>query len=337
MSKKPGIPKDTETFQQDSEEPSAPLDQAIKARHDIETAQNRTRELAALQTELTQMGFSNDSESMQAFMIRGACKILNGEVGTLILLDEANEEWLVRKALGDDSEWIYQMIPKSGKGLIRSCLNSGEAIRVNDVNTHPEFDPSSDALGGLQATSMLCAPLVAHGEIIGAFQIINKHGDNFDAYDQDVLTMIAVQVANAIHGARLVQQLVVANADLESSRWELLRSRNTLRSLFDNLPPALYIVDRNYKLVMINKSRLQLVDKLPQSMIDQPCYQALFERSEPCPECRVMETFEQGANTQRNERRWIDSEEANEWEISTYPISDDNQDIVQVIRTKCNR
>jgi len=307
------------------------LGQVIKERRSLETAQNRTRDLAALQTELTKMGFTNDSESIQAFMIRGACKILNGEVGTLILLDEANDEWLVRKALGDDSEWIYQMIPKSGKGLIRSCLNSGDAIRVNDVNTHPDFDPSSDALGGLQATSMLCAPLVAHGEILGAFQIINKNGDNFDAYDQDVLTMIAVQVANAIYGTRLVQQLVVANADLESSRWELLRSRNTLRSLFDHLPTALYIVDRHYKLVMINQSRLQLVDKPTQSLIDQPCYQALFERSEPCPECRVMETFEQGTNTQRNERRWIDSEEAHDWEISTYPICDDSQDIVQAI------
>ena len=37
--------------------------------------------------------------------------------------------------------------------------------------------------------------------------------------------------------------------DLEASRWELLRSRNTLRALFDNIPQSIYIIDHKYNLV----------------------------------------------------------------------------------------
>jgi two-component system NtrC family sensor kinase len=293
--------------------------------------QERAKELASMQTELTHLGFSVDNEVLQRRMLEGALRLLGSETGAIILLDEKNPEWMVRKTLGDRDDWSYQINPLAGKGLVRSCLNSGEIVLAEDPSSDTEYDPSSDALGDLDPQSMICAPLIVDGQVLGAIQIINKiSGGNFDAFDHNLISIIAALTANAMQGTRLIQKLKIANADLEASRWELLHSRNTLRALFDNLPTALYIVDPEYRIMAVNRGRAKLTDQPPKSLVGKTCYQALFNRSTPCPECRVQETFKDKSLTQRKESRQV-ADESTEWEISTYPISDEEGEVIQVI------
>jgi len=308
-----------------------PIGRAIHAAHRLSSVQNRARELAALQMELTRMGFNTDFEGMQAQMIQGVRRILEAEASALVLLDDTQDEWMIRKSLEDDAEWFYQVNPKSGQGLVKECLSSGKITCSNDVANDPRFDPDSDGLSGLKVRSLLCAPLVVDGETLGAIQVLNKRHGDFDAYDQDLLSMIAVLAANAMHGTRVIQELKVANADLEANRWELMGSRNALRALFDNLPNSLYIIDQEYKLIAINKSRSQRSGRSPKELVGDLCYRALFGRTTPCPECRVQETFQDAITTQRNERRWASTDESTEWDISTYPILSDDGGVTQVI------
>jgi GAF domain-containing protein len=290
-----------------------PIGRAIHAARKLSSVHNRARELASLQMELTRMGFNTDFEGMQAQMIRGVRRILEAEASALVLLDDSQDEWMIRKSLGDDSEWLYQVNPKSGQGLVKECLHRGVITCSNDVSTDPRFDPESDGLSGLKARSLLCAPLVVNGQVLGAIQVLNKRHGEFDAYDQDLLSMIAILAANAMHGTRVIQELKVANADLEANRWELMGSRNALRALFDNLPNSLYIIDQDYKLIAVNKSRAQHSGQTPQELVGELCHQALFDRTTPCPECRVQETFQDAITTQRNERRWASTDESSEW------------------------
>jgi two-component system NtrC family sensor kinase len=308
-----------------------PIGRAINAARRLSSVHNRARELAALQMELTRMGFNTDFEGMQAQMIQGVRRILEAEASALVLLDDTQDEWMIRKSLGDDAEWLYQVNPKSGQGLVKECLHSGKITCSNDVTTDPRFDPDSDGLSGLKVRSLLCAPLVVDEQTLGAIQVLNKRHGDFDAYDQDLLSMISVLAANAMHGTRVIQDLKVANADLEANRWELMGSRNALRALFDNLPNSLYIVDQDYKLIAINKSRAQRSGRLPKELVGEYCYKALFGRTTPCPECRVQETFQDAITTQRTERRWASTDESSEWDISTYPILSDDGQVTQVI------
>jgi two-component system NtrC family sensor kinase len=47
--------------------------------------------------------------------------------------------------------------------------------------------------------------------------------------------------------------------------------------------------------------------------------------------CRVRETFEDGRTTQRGDHRYTSEEAANDWEISTYPIPDEHEQVIQAI------
>jgi two-component system NtrC family sensor kinase len=110
----------------------------------------------------------------------------------------------------------------------------------------------------------------------------------------------------------------------------LLRSRNTLRTLFDSIPASIYIIDRNYSLVAVNMDRARRAGSLPSRLVGRPCFESLYGRSEICPNCRVLVTLTTGENTTRMERQWELEGEPQDWEISTYPIYDEGQ-ITQTI------
>lgn len=268
-------------------------------------------------------------EEMQACMVQGICRILNAAEGVIILLDDTDPQLAIKKTLGSGSNWVYQAYPLGETGLVAGVIRSGEPLRVADVTREPHFNPDLDWVEDLSPGSLLCAPLTANGKTIGAIEVLNKQDGVFDEHDQEITAAIATTLANAIHNTRLIQQLKVANADLEASRWELLRSRNTLRAFFDSTPTSIYIVDRKYALIAINRSRANIAKRRPNEVVGKLCFEALYQQSEPCPGCRVSETLFTGRNTQRIERRWEADGNPQEFEINTYPIYNETGQVVQ--------
>jgi two-component system NtrC family sensor kinase len=117
--------------------------------------------------------------------------------------------------------------------------------------------------------------------------------------------------------------------ELRINRQQLLHSRNTLRALFDSSPTSIYIVDRDYTLVAINRSRADLAGEPPQKLVGRRCHQALFDQDKICQGCLVGETLSDGRHTRRIERRRNPTRETAELEISTYPIFDEAGGVVQ--------
>jgi two-component system NtrC family sensor kinase len=268
-------------------------------------------------------------DEMEGWMVQGIRRIVNAAAGILILLDENDPHLAIKKSLGTGTNWIYRVNLFVDTGLVASVIRSGEPLRVADVTQEKQFDADLDWIQDLPLGSLLCVPLIADGKTIGAIEILNKLEGAFDEYDQELTAAIATTLANAIHNTRLIQQLKVANADLEANRWELLRSRNTLRALFDSTPTSIYIVDRKYTLIAINRSRSNIAGRRPNEMVGKLCYETLYQRSEPCPGCRVSETLFTGRNTQRIERRWEADGNVLELEINTYPIHSETGQVVQ--------
>lgn len=121
------------------------------------------------------------------------------------------------------------------------------------------------------------------------------------------------------------------DSSLPADATQLLRSRNTLRALFDNLPLSLYIIDDSYTLMALNKSRADRAHAKPSGLVGHKCYRALFGRTEPCAGCLVMESLVNGVSTSRvwrhGSRRMISSE----WEISTFPVPGAGGDALEAI------
>ncbi len=311
-------------------------------------ARDRGQELAALHKISATLTSTLQLDEILTSTIDGIRQILNVEAASLLLLDEEQGELLFKKTLSEDPDWTFQYSAQVGQGLAGDCVRTGEPIIVNAIETDPRFSRTVDAVAGFQTRNLLCAPLIAHGQKLGAIEVLNKLNGPFNLHDQELLLSMTASVANAIYNARLFHKLTVANADLEASRWEVMRSRSTLLALFDGIPNPIYIVDRDYKLIAVNKTCARsarpapdhpprglrheaLVRPTPQELVGRLCYRALYGRSQPCPGCRIAETLATGQSTHRRERRDEGDEQTSEWEISTYPINNERAQTVQVI------
>jgi signal transduction histidine kinase len=110
---------------------------------------------------------------------------------------------------------------------------------------------------------------------------------------------------------------------------DLLKSRNTLRAMFDNVPLSIYIIDQKYQLIAVNNSRSARAKEEPKMLVGRICYEKFYNRTSVCPNCRAGETLVTGLTTQRFHREWLDREKFLETEVNTFPIYDDGDRIIQ--------
>jgi two-component system NtrC family sensor kinase len=180
------------------------------------------------------------------------------------------------------------------------------------------FDPAIDDVT-VPVEKMIVAPLRAHKTNLGAILFINHAFDDKNEEQNRFLRIIIRALANALHATERNRQLIVSTADLETTYWQILNSRNTLRTFFDNIPSNVYIVDRSYTILAINSSRSERVGKKPQELVGEKCYEKLYGNFSPCAECRVMDALN-GIPSVRAFRELGPNETFVHWEVTTVPV-----------------
>lgn len=149
--------------------------------------------------------------------------------------------------------------------------------------------------------------------------------------DLDLLTAVGNQIGQALEKQHLFQDLAVAYANLESSRHEILASRNRLQALFDGISDILYVVDDEYRIAALNAALGQWLAKqgrvsslaaggLSESVVGQICFQTLYGREEPCQDCQIAYTLRTGQSRQWTAYRRQSAGSREEWEMNAYPI-----------------
>ena len=270
-----------------------------------------------------------DQDDRKRWMIQQICDVLDAEAGILYLSEEEGEQLLVKKFSTESPEWEHQVRSKKEGGIAVQAIKARKAIRIDEANNDPRVNPVMDGVSGQPVRSLICAPLVSGGRALGAIEILNKRNAPFSLYDLELLSALTGSIASAIANTSKIQELKVANANLEANRWDLINSRNTLRALFDCAPISIYIVDPAYNLIAINMTRAVKTGKTPRDMVGKKCFETLYRRKEPCPGCRLIETLSTGKNTTRIEQRWEADLEPLELEITTHPIWDDSGEVIQ--------
>jgi two-component system NtrC family sensor kinase len=302
----------------------------LRISRSMESLQAADKELASLHMIASILSSDLELDDIQKAMVAGVRQILDCEFGCLVLVGDGQTSF-ERKLLGDGSEWIRKEVMPMEGSVVADCLRNSQPARWNDPAANPQMSAEAERLIGSAPRSYLCAPLRSGDEPIGMLDMFNKRGGPFTPYDQELISLLATSMADAVYNKRLIQQTKQVNLDLKANREELLNSRNTLRALFDNLPASLYIVDRAYALRAINRSRARRAASRPNLLVGRCCYEALFARISPCPECRVADTFQNAKSATRALRLAETGGEAKEWEISTYPILDEAGSVVQVV------
>jgi two-component system NtrC family sensor kinase len=251
-----------------------------------------------------------DIDDVQAWIMGETKRIMGADSATLYLCDESNMHCVMKKTGCKGSEWKSQVIPVDEGGAVMETIHSGK----------PHISPVTS--GGW----VYYLPLVVDGSAIGAIELGCEH----QKLDVDLLLVISKILAHNLSQSRLARQAEATIHEMQIFQGQLINSRNTLRAFIDSSPASFYIVDPGYNLIAINMSRSDLAGRLPQELVGEQCFAALYQHNEPCPGCRVAETFQDAQKTRRIEHRSYERGSGVEIEISTFPIWDNERQIVQV-------
>lgn len=136
--------------------------------------------------------------------------LANSERASFWYWDKAKKEYWTLVAL--DSPRIT--VPE-GSGIVGASIENNETILINSPYEDERFNSEVDKQTGYQTRSILCIPVTnSRGEVIGAYQAINKMDDKgywyFDERDQNRLTMAAV-----FCGKTLESQILYSESQLD--------------------------------------------------------------------------------------------------------------------------
>ena len=119
---------------------------------------------------------------------------------SLWLIDlEKNELW-TKVAHG-----VAPLHVPMGQGLIGACVRDNQVLLINNAAEESRLLRRVDARSGYRTEQVLCVPLRAEGEVIGALQLLNKP-TGFTETDAGLLGLLAHFAASAIDSERLRQE-----------------------------------------------------------------------------------------------------------------------------------
>ena len=159
---------------------------------------------------------------------------MDTEAASIFLLDEIDEKLTCLACAGPVS--IKGLTIDRNQGIVGRALAENAVQMVRDVSADGDFSTAVDDHTGFTTRSILCAPLMVKGRMLGALEVINKRkGDGlFDLADKQFLQVLAGMVSLAVHNAQMTEALV----EQERMRRELDLAREIQRNLLPDQPTA---------------------------------------------------------------------------------------------------
>ncbi len=180
---------------------------------------------ASIERKIEQLRYLNDVaveihshielEHLLQDLVNISRRIVNAEMGSLVLLDEQGENIKYFKVSAPNQFGSFQIQDQpKGKGLLGAVIKKGQVIRLDNITEDsrsiglpPNHPPIRTLLG---------VPLITNsGTISGGLLLANKANDErFTLEDEEILLTITYQASVAIENARLyghVQQLAITD------------------------------------------------------------------------------------------------------------------------------
>lgn len=162
---------------------------------------------------------------------------IQGEGASMWLFNESRTRLTCTHAIGPGHQQVLGQQLPAEKVVSVPQIRHGQTIRIDDRHQSSELTDYAPYIRR-EATTLLIAPLLARGELLGTLNVVNKIGaPTFSDDDASLLTALAGHAAVAIQNAQLLEKQTRA-----TERQELLEkiSRHLQQTLdIDTLIPRI--------------------------------------------------------------------------------------------------
>jgi PAS domain S-box-containing protein len=220
---------------------AAIADQASIAVLDARLYSESTRQariMTALAEGAASFGSSLDTQDVWERVLGRTLEALLVETAALGLVDEASGQVVFRAAAGQNAIHVIGHKTRPDRGAIGEALVGGRAVLIGNALTDARY-AESDRLPGVEARTLMLAPIQTRGATLGVLVAINPVAGRFDTEAATVLHGLAGLAAATIYNARLYDQLQ--------------RARQHYRELFESSMDMVFVTDWEGRITETNR------------------------------------------------------------------------------------
>ena len=126
-------------------------------------------------------------------------RVVGGDVAAIFLVTADGASLTVRASYGLDARVTEGLEVRVGEGIVGEVASRAQAVIVNDVGEATETGP----LLRQRVSSLVAAPLLVGGQVIGVVQVGTRVNHRFQDRDLQLLQLVADRSAASIERARL--------------------------------------------------------------------------------------------------------------------------------------
>ncbi|MBI5033123.1 MAG: GAF domain-containing protein [Chloroflexi bacterium] len=194
------------------------------------------------------------------------------ETGTVLLWNPESQRIVFSKLLQGDPHQFSSFSLRKGEGIVGWVVENGRSALVPDVSKDIRWQSKVDRGTGFITRSILCVPLIAHDETIGAIELINKSPGTFDERDLMLMESIAAPLAIAIQNARLQQQVRNHLAELTEVFAKVAHAKHEWEQTVDVIDAGIWLVDAECRIMRANRTLAEWLGTTPNALIDADCH-----------------------------------------------------------------
>ena len=196
---------------------------------DRQRDRRRTSRLEAILEIAQQWNQTRELEPLLVDMAEAATRLFAADRASVFLWDRRRHTLVGRPALGVKGGELR--IPDD-RGVVGQVIRTGQPLRVDAELAPEQIDRHVDTQTGYRTKTLLCVPLRGRsGELLGAFELINKLSGNFTPDDETGLQELASHAAIALENAQDRQQLLATNRQMVDETAEQVRLVGQSRSI----------------------------------------------------------------------------------------------------------
>jgi PAS domain S-box-containing protein len=124
----------------------------------------------------------------------------------------------------------------------------------------------------------------------------------------------------------------IARRRAEKTREDVFRSKRQLQAIFDGITDGVIIVDREFRIVAVNKAEAAFLGRQPQEIVGEACYEVYCRGETACELCPAHETFATGKAALVSRLELSTGYHRKGVDVYTFPVRDEHGVTVQAIQ-----